>query len=209
MRVAVEPVGIEALFARDAEQEAERTSDVKEAARASATAQHPQEAAEAGLLHRAHPRKLVGAGHDGRRVGYLLGNLLRWLGRRGLPVEALPDDVLEEVARRLHAGELFREGLPRLLRALIRRTQEQDSEPQEGPDVAAVCDKLRLVPLAEELDVVLRQALDEAPETRSADPDARLRHAMAAAMARCRGRVSGAQVCEAVRAILKGERHVG
>ncbi|MFH2009314.1 MAG: Glu-tRNA(Gln) amidotransferase subunit GatE [bacterium] len=154
-------------------------------------------------------RKLIEAGHDGRLVGYLLGNLVRWFTRRGFPVAALPDDALEEVARRLHAGELFREGLPRLLRTLIRHTQEQDTGQARQPDVAAVCERLQLVPLAEDPGAVIRQALSEAPRARSAAPDARLRHAMAAAMARCRGRVPGRRVFETVSAILKGEQHVG
>jgi glutamyl-tRNA(Gln) amidotransferase subunit E len=150
-------------------------------------------------------RRLVEAGVDGRLVGHLLGNLLRWFSRLGEPVAELSDETLEALATRVHEGLLQREGLTRVLRELLHRLREGAA----APPVPALCEELGLAPLSEDPAVVIRAALQQAPATRSAKVDARLRHAMAVAMGPCRGRAPGRQVREVVTAILKGGPHVG
>jgi glutamyl-tRNA(Gln) amidotransferase subunit E len=149
-------------------------------------------------------RRLITAGQDGRLVSHLLGNLLRWFERLGDPVADLTDEVLEELAGRLADGQLQREGLPLVLRALLLRLRH--SEPETT--VAALCEELELTPLAGDLAEVIRVALESVPPPTSDDPAARLRYAMAAAMQRCRGRLPGTEVVELVTANLKGSAHV-
>ncbi len=150
-------------------------------------------------------RRLLDAGQDGRLVSYLLGNLLRWFTRRGDPVADLPDELLAELAGRLHDGLLQREGIVSVLRVLLRRLRHD--EPLGT--VAALCEELELTPLPDDPKDVISAALKDAPPANSQDPDALKLCAMAAAMQRCRGRVAGAEVFKIVSNLLKGGAHVG
>jgi len=149
-------------------------------------------------------RRLIADGQDGRLVSHLLGNLLRWFGRVGEPVDRLTDEALGDLAGRLADGRLHREGLPTVLRAMLRRL----SQGEPAQDLEALCEELDLAPLRSDPAEVIREALGSAPPARSKDPGAQVRHAMAVAMRRCRGRVAGKVVRDLVTASLKGGPHV-
>ena len=150
-------------------------------------------------------RRLIGQGQDGRLVSHLLGNLLRWFARRGDPVADLTDEALGSLAGRLADGQLHRDGLPEVLRAMLHRLRHG----QPSLSAAELCEELNLTPLPGDPAEVIGAALGDLTPARSTNPEAQLRYAMAAAMQTCRGRVPGAQVRALVIAHVKGEAHVG
>jgi glutamyl-tRNA(Gln) amidotransferase subunit E len=143
--------------------------------------------------------RLLAAGHRGVAVGHLLSSLPRSLARKGLPVAAVPDETLAELAEVTRSGALPREALPVALRGLVRQSQTTDR-----PDLAATLAQLGLGRTEAPTDDALRELLAAAAPTRATDPEARHRRAMGVVMAKLRGRVDGSLVAERVHALHRG-----
>ncbi len=148
-------------------------------------------------------RRLLDEGHDGAQVGHVLGNLLRYLRRRGEDTERLTDELLEAVLVRQREGRVTREALPAILRSLPDRPADPPLD-----RVDATCRTLGFEPLKEPLADAVRDALAAAPPAAADDPAARMRHTMGAVMKRLRGRAPGRDVHAEVSRQLEGGAHV-
>ncbi|MDY0001525.1 MAG: Glu-tRNA(Gln) amidotransferase subunit GatE [Polyangia bacterium] len=145
-----------------------------------------------------HPRyslaaRLLAKGHPGVLVGYILGQLPRWLKRCGLPSEAMADQVLEDLCEAVLKGRVNREALPALLRALVRRPPGS-----QAPSMDALFAELGLQPLDRPIKDVVAAALQASPPCLSADPEARIRYFMGVVMEGLRGRAQGRSVRDEV-----------
>jgi glutamyl-tRNA(Gln) amidotransferase subunit E len=156
----------------------------------------PEPVAQRLAIHR-HARileSLEAEGVDLRPAGRLLGETLIGLRRSGVDIEAIQDDDLLEVLRRVAAGELLREALPRLMRRLARGAQLTVLL-GEPPFQVLPADQLE-----ERVRAALPDDLDQRIE--AGDPGARMRGAMGIVMNQLRGRLPGHQVAPLVRQAL-------
>jgi glutamyl-tRNA(Gln) amidotransferase subunit E len=152
-------------------------------------------------LSRAFDRVVAGSGASPMTVAQYLCRFGTHLGREGLDLEAVDDDVLVELFRRHAEGALAREGIPAALRVLAERVRGGEELTAAG--VQGVLDGLGIRTMDHaELEARVGAVAEGFDFATLHDPDAAPRHLMGVLMRELRGCAPGRRVREALEAAL-------